>query len=132
METPRRLSAEAAEKMWAKFHAETASIRSESSPLYHIQSLETGFFAYLKSTVQALGSLIGIGESQPAIQLQDAATAQPFRGEAMEELLDALSPIYDQLQLAPSWWFLEWMPLRVKKDSAIYTSSDNHSDYKWL
>jgi hypothetical protein len=109
-----------------------AGINSGSGPLYRIQSLETGFFAYLKSTVQALGSLVGIVEEKPPSQRQDTTPAHLFQGEAMEELLDALSPMYDQLQLAPSWWFLEWMPLRVKKDSAIHTSSEKPDDYKWL
>lgn len=33
--------------------------------------------------------------------------------EEQEELKDALSPIYDQLVLAPMWNLLEWIPFRV-------------------
>jgi hypothetical protein len=146
MEPPHRLSAEAAAKTQATSDAETANGFSGPAELYRIQPQHwaPGFFASMiigaAQTVFApvgwvasgLGSLVGIGKKQ-GIQLgADAAAVKPFLGEATEELLDALSPIYDQLHLAPSWWFLEWMPLRVKKDSAIYTSSDNLNDYAWL
>ena len=35
-------------------------------------------------------------------------------GEEEEELADALSPINDQLSLAPIWWLLELLPMRQK------------------
>ncbi|KAI6024564.1 hypothetical protein EDC04DRAFT_2573941 [Pisolithus marmoratus] len=34
-----------------------------------------------------------------------------FVSEEIEDLNDALSPIYDQLKIAPSWWLLELLPL---------------------
>ncbi|KAG6887987.1 hypothetical protein C0995_011182 [Termitomyces sp. Mi166 len=39
--------------------------------------------------------------------------------EELEDLKDALSPIYDQLQLKRSWWILELLPLhlRYQKDN---------------
>jgi hypothetical protein len=49
--------------------------------------------------------------------LTDEAQASPkaastFKSEEDEELVDALSPIYDQLKLAKAWWILEILPLR--------------------
>ncbi|CAL1694705.1 unnamed protein product [Somion occarium] len=35
--------------------------------------------------------------------------------EEEEDVYDALSPIYDQLSLAPAWWILELLPMRFKK-----------------
>jgi hypothetical protein len=61
----------------------------------------------------------------------DGSNREPFRGEAYEELRDALSPMYDQLRLRPGWWILELSPLRVKKQKAIYQASDRISDYAW-
>ncbi|GJJ13726.1 hypothetical protein Clacol_007982 [Clathrus columnatus] len=34
--------------------------------------------------------------------------------EEEEELADALCPIYDQLKLAPYWWILELIPMRLR------------------
>ena len=38
-----------------------------------------------------------------------------FKNEEEEELLDAISPKYDQLKISPSWWILELLPWTVKK-----------------
>jgi hypothetical protein len=51
------------------------------------------------------------------VTLNDQAQASPiaactFKSEEHEELLDALSPIYDQLELLKAWWILEILPLR--------------------
>src|SRR6267154_2658061 len=51
------------------------------------------------------------------VTLNDQAQASPiaactFKSEEHEELLDALSPIYDQLELVKTWWILEILPLR--------------------
>ena len=40
--------------------------------------------------------------------------------EEEEDLKDALSPIYDQLSLAPGWWALEVLPLTQR-----YQKGDN-------
>lgn len=34
--------------------------------------------------------------------------------EEEEDLKDALSPIYDQLEIQPAWWILELLPLRLR------------------
>ncbi|KAJ2912347.1 hypothetical protein MD484_g8065, partial [Candolleomyces efflorescens] len=34
--------------------------------------------------------------------------------EEEEELMDALSPVYDQLKLKKAWWFLEIIPLQLR------------------
>jgi hypothetical protein len=51
------------------------------------------------------------------VTLNDQAQTSPvaaytFKSEEHEELLDALSPIYDQLELLKAWWILEILPLR--------------------
>ena len=38
--------------------------------------------------------------------------ASTFKSEEDEELVDALSPIYDELKLSWGWWILEFIPLR--------------------
>jgi len=49
--------------------------------------------------------------------VNDQAQASPiaactFKAEEHEELLDALSPINDQLEKFKTWWILEFLPLR--------------------
>jgi hypothetical protein len=51
------------------------------------------------------------------VTLNDQAQASPiaactFKAEEHEELSDALSPIYDQLERLKVWWILEILPLR--------------------
>ena len=51
------------------------------------------------------------------VALNDQAQASPmaactFKSEEHEELLDALSPIHDKLELLKAWWILEILPLR--------------------
>lgn len=38
----------------------------------------------------------------------------PFLSEEEEDILDALSPIYDQLVLAKGWWLLEMLPMEER------------------
>lgn len=45
---------------------------------------------------------------------------QPVKSEEEHELLDAMSPVYDQLRLAAMWWILELMPVKQH-----YQKSDN-------
>ena len=45
-----------------------------------------------------------------------------FVSEEQEDLADALSPIYDQLRLAPLWWILEVIPHRQQYQK----DEDNH------
>ncbi|EPQ54493.1 hypothetical protein GLOTRDRAFT_77041 [Gloeophyllum trabeum ATCC 11539] len=59
-------------------------------------------------------------------------TAQSdYLGEAEEELLDALSPIYDQLRLTWWWRILEWLPLRHKKQKANANPLNDKKEYVW-
>ncbi|SJK99185.1 uncharacterized protein ARMOST_02475 [Armillaria ostoyae] len=47
---------------------------------------------------------------------QEASIEDPPIGtEEEEELRDALSPIYDQLELSKSWWILELIPLEFRQ-----------------
>jgi len=93
------------------------------------KGLVSAFFSPITSLITPSDSGAKLAQDYE-IQL---ATREPFKGEAMEELLDAVSPSYDQLELAPSWWFIEFLPLRVKKEIAVYMSSDaTLSNYTWL
>ncbi|KAK7695135.1 hypothetical protein QCA50_002325 [Cerrena zonata] len=55
--------------------------------------------------------------------LVDGSAIDSQLTEEEEDLLDALSPVYDQLSLAPGWWILELLPMRFKKQ---------HSDNSWV
>ena len=53
---------------------------------------------------------------ESSVTLKDQAQASPiaactFKSEEHEELLDTLSPMYDQLKLLKAWWILEIIPL---------------------
>lgn len=51
--------------------------------------------------------------------LTNYTSAQPGQlTEEEEDLADALSPMYDQLDLAWYWWILEVMPMRHKVQQA--------------
>lgn len=63
---------------------------------------------------------------------RDLSPRTPFLGEAQEELKDSLSPMYDQLQLSRPWWILELLPLKRKKQRAIYSLTDRAADYVWV
>ncbi|TEB40268.1 hypothetical protein FA13DRAFT_1760849 [Coprinellus micaceus] len=64
-------------------------------------------------------------KKQPALaavsKLAAPGPRQFLGSETEEELLDALSPIYDQLTLKKSWWFLELIPLNMR-----YQGSDDN------
>ncbi|KAJ3818280.1 hypothetical protein F5880DRAFT_1685007 [Lentinula raphanica] len=49
-----------------------------------------------------------------AEEIAEAATPSVFKTEEELDLEDALSPIYDQLDLAPGWWVLEFLPVKNK------------------
>jgi hypothetical protein len=53
-----------------------------------------------------------------------------YKGEPVEELQDALSPVYDQLDLHWYWKVMEWIPWIIKKQSAEVTDSDDFWAYK--
>lgn len=42
----------------------------------------------------------------------------PFVNEEEEDMLDALTPIYDQLKMAKGWWVLEVMPNKQRYQKA--------------
>lgn len=51
--------------------------------------------------------------------------------EAQEELEDAMSPFYDQLEARATWHILEWIPQRVKRTKAIIHKWDDKG-FTWL
>jgi len=55
-----------------------------------------------------------------------------YEGEAEEELQDALSPIYDQLDVHWYWRVMEWIPWIMKKQSAEVADSNEFWAYKFV
>ncbi|CDO73380.1 hypothetical protein BN946_scf185013.g14 [Trametes cinnabarina] len=53
-------------------------------------------------------------QPQPEVHLNSIAPPVPQTTEEEHEVRDALSPIYDQLSLAPYWWALELVKLRME------------------
>ena len=59
----------------------------------------------------------------PAKKVTDLATIyDDFKSEELEEVADALSPVYDELQKPCFWWFLECIPQPI----FYQDDSDNH------
>lgn len=57
-------------------------------------------------------------------QVQASPTAATtFKTEEIEELADALSPIYDELKISKTWWILEILPMRQREQ--------NRRDFTW-
>jgi len=58
------------------------------------------------------------GVEKPSIadvsKAPERGPAALLRSEEDEELMDALSPVYDQLKLKKGWWILEVIPLRLR------------------
>ena len=92
----------------------------------HIGLDPTTLFPYVTTRPPALEtSASSVAEARASthcpdplrVTLNDQAQASPiaactFKSEEHEELLDALSPIFDQLELLKAWWILEILPLR--------------------
>jgi type VI secretion system (T6SS) phospholipase Tle1-like effector len=55
-----------------------------------------------------------INDDRKAVVYSDGGS---FVNEAEEDLADALSPMYDQLELAKFWWILEMIPQKIKYQS---------------
>ncbi|KAI0368947.1 hypothetical protein BV20DRAFT_947314 [Pilatotrama ljubarskyi] len=51
-------------------------------------------------------------QPQPEVHLKTVAPPVPETTEEEHEVRDALSPVYDQLALAPYWWALEFLPMK--------------------
>jgi len=61
-------------------------------------------------------------DGTPLATVQASPTAaSTFRTEEHEEFADALSKVYDQLQLSRAWWILEVLPLRKKGAAQKHT-----------
>lgn len=67
------------------------------------------------------------GSTTPSVKIGYGGVAlESIQSEEEEDMRDALCPIYDQLRLAPYWWVLELLPLklRVQRD-------DDKWDREW-
>ncbi|KAI0081423.1 hypothetical protein K474DRAFT_1656566 [Panus rudis PR-1116 ss-1] len=60
----------------------------------------------------------------------DTLVKQPEDSEIREELEDAMSPYYDQLEARVTWHILEWIPQRVMKTEAIVHKLVG--GYRWM
>ncbi|TFK52545.1 hypothetical protein OE88DRAFT_1417444 [Heliocybe sulcata] len=91
---------------------------------------------FIWNTIQFPYKLISglLRPPKPSIKanfLPEKASASEYLGEAEEELLDALSPMYDELRLTWWWRILEWMPMRHKKQSANTSPFNDKKEYVW-
>ncbi|KAI0658451.1 hypothetical protein C8Q70DRAFT_196246 [Cubamyces menziesii] len=50
--------------------------------------------------------------------LDSVAPPVPYTTEEEHEVRDALSPVYDQLSIAPYWWLLEMLPMKKRVQGA--------------
>jgi len=66
------------------------------------------------------GTLVGYVQASPT-------AASTFKSENDEELADALSDKYDQLELAKPWWILELLPMRHREQNR----KDYSLNYEW-
>ncbi|KAF8993795.1 hypothetical protein BDQ17DRAFT_1431501 [Cyathus striatus] len=57
------------------------------------------------------------------------ANAAPVLTEEEHDLLDAMSPVYDQLSLAPGWWVLELIPIKQRLDK--FGTNDEDIENSW-
>jgi hypothetical protein len=70
-----------------------------------------------------------LADSQTALNVENVDTSPPIRMTEEElDLVDALSPIYDQLSQKWFWWILELLPVKQR-----YQRGDNTwaSSFKW-
>ena len=60
--------------------------------------------------------------------MQASPSAATSKLEEEEELVDALSPKYDQMKLSKLWWILEFLPIRLHEQNRMNYSWKN----KWM
>ena len=53
-------------------------------------------------------------DGDPAVQGAGVPKSHLEGMEEHEELHDAMSPVYDQLSIAPHWWALEFWPIKTR------------------
>ncbi|KAI9066492.1 hypothetical protein FKP32DRAFT_1601720 [Trametes sanguinea] len=49
-----------------------------------------------------------------SVHLETVAPPVPYTTEEEHEVRDALSPVYDQLDIAKYWWLLEFLPMKTR------------------
>lgn len=96
----------------AIFYATPPSIVTDDAPASPTST------THLKDTAKTLINYADVttnGTSAGATTLGYSNVAIDDIGtEEMEDLHDALCPIYDQLKIAPYWWLLELIPMRLR------------------
>jgi len=81
--------------------------------------------------IYTLGSpLIWIWNRMPHVRspskappAHDCLKSQKSKGEAREELNDALCPIYDQLEKYTHWKVMEWLPCKLPRSPNLSASA---------
>jgi hypothetical protein len=68
--------------------------------------------------------VVTVDDDRKAVVYSDAPS---FVNEAEEDLADALSPMYDELERAKYWWLLEMIPQKIQ-----YQSSENDKTVRKL
>jgi hypothetical protein len=81
-------------------------------PLTPASGIRRFFDCILGKTLAPPGT-VSSTVSTPADATKTDETVQ-VGTEEEEDLKDALSPIYDQLEIQPAWWILELLPLRLR------------------
>ncbi|KAJ7912904.1 hypothetical protein B0H13DRAFT_1613010 [Mycena leptocephala] len=82
-----------------------------------------------QASVQKANTPPNLADSQTALNVENVDTSPPIRMTEEElDLVDALSPIYDQLSQKWFWWILELLPIRQR-----YQRGDNTwaSSFNW-
>ncbi len=63
-------------------------------------------------------------------EVEASSTADStFTSEEIEDVKDALSPIYDQLKESKLWWILEFIPMRFGEQDRRSFSMEHHWKY---
>lgn len=78
----------------------------------------------LGAFIQHIPPPVKLTDEEHEARIKEMAAEEHHMTEQEIELRDALSPIYDQLVLAPFWWLLEFLPLRhrYQKEDNSWTS----------
>ncbi|KZT19040.1 hypothetical protein NEOLEDRAFT_1078676 [Neolentinus lepideus HHB14362 ss-1] len=70
-------------------------------------------------------SFLPIAESLLTASKDNSGKQSSFLNEEEEDILDALSPIYDQLVLSKGWWILELLPMEER-----YQAGDDGNEWQ--
>jgi hypothetical protein len=75
-----------------------------------------------------------LGPNLNEVKLDSDSEPTSFEGEAVEEMKDAVSPIFDQMSQSLFWHIMEYIPFLLRKPSADYGPENSKSGwaYRWM